>query len=54
MDSRSGRKGDRMTDISGLKDLISIKHKSPGLEMSLHTDQGSVYASKDFNELFAC
>ena len=23
----------------------------PGLEMILHTDQGSVYASKDFNEL---
>ena len=47
----SGRKGDRMTYISGLKDLISIKQKYPGLEMILHTDQGSVYASKDFNEL---
>ena len=40
-----------MTYISGLKDLISIKQKYPGLEMILHTDQGSVYASKDFNEL---
>ena len=49
--SLSGRKGDRMTYISGLKDLISIKQKYPGLEMILHTDQGSVYASKDFNEL---
>ena len=39
-----------MTYISGLKDLISIKQKYPGLEMILHTDQGSVYASKDFNE----
>ena len=49
--SLSGHKGDRMTYISGLKDLISIKQKYPGLEMILHTDQGSVYASKDFNEL---
>ena len=49
--SLSGRIGDRMTYISGLKDLISIKQKYPGLEMILHTDQGSVYASKDFNEL---
>ena len=49
--SLSGRKGDRMTYISGLKDLISIKQKYPGLEMILHTDQGSVYAPKDFNEL---
>ena len=49
--SLSGRKGDRTTYISGLKDLISIKQKYPGLEMILHTDQGSVYASKDFNEL---
>ena len=31
--------------------MISIKQKYPGLEMILHTDQGSVYASKDFNEL---
>ncbi len=29
--SLSGRKGDRMTYISGLKDLISIKQKYPGL-----------------------
>ena len=40
-----------MTYISCLIDLISIKKKYPGLEMILHTDQGSVYASKDFNEL---
>lgn len=40
-----------MTYISGLKDLIFIKKKYPGLKMILHTDQGSVYASMDFNEL---
>ena len=44
--SLSARRGDRMTYISGLNDLISIKQKFPGLEMILHTDQGSVYASK--------
>ena len=48
----SQKKGDRMTYISGLNDLIDIKKKYPKLEMILHTDQGSVYASKSFNELF--
>ncbi len=49
--SLSSRRGDRMTYISGLKDLIDIKKNYPDLEMILHTDQGSVYASKSFNEL---
>ena len=49
--SLSGRRGDRMTYISGLNDLIELKKKHPELEMILHTDQGSVYASKSFNEL---
>ena len=49
--SLSGRRGDRMTYISGLNDLIEIKKKHPELEMILHTDQGSVYASKAFNDL---
>ena len=49
--SLSGRRGDRMTYISGLNDLIELKKKYPELEMILHTDQGSVYASKSFNEL---
>ena len=40
-----------MTYICGLNDLLSIKQKYPDLEMILHTDQGSVYASKGFNEL---
>ena len=40
-----------MTYIAGLNDLIELKKKNPDLEMILHTDQGSVYASKAFNEL---
>lgn len=49
--SLSSRRGDRMTYISGLNDLIDIKKNYPDLEMVLHTDQGSVYASKSFNDL---
>ena len=49
--SLSSKRGDRMTYISGLKDLIELKKRNPELEMVLHTDQGSVYASKSFNEL---
>ena len=49
--SLSSRRGDRMTYISGLNGLIDIKKNYPDLEMILHTDQGSVYASKSFNEL---
>ena len=47
----SQRRGDRMTYISGLQSLLDIKKHYPDLEMILHTDQGSVYASKSFNEL---
>ena len=47
----SKKKGDRMTYISGLKNLLDIKKQYPNLETILHTDQGSVYASKSFNEL---
>ena len=49
--SLSGRRGDRMTYISGLNDLLELKKKFPDMQMVLHSDQGSVYASKDFNEL---
>ena len=42
-----------MTYISGLKDLIEIKKEYPELKMILHTDQGSVYSSKSFNELLS-
>ena len=49
--SLSSKRGDRMTYISGLKDLLELKAICPKCEMVLHTDQGSVYASKAFNEL---
>ena len=47
----SARRGDRMTYISGLNDLIKLKKEHPEYRMILHSDQGSVYASKAFNEL---
>ena len=49
--SLSKKRGDRMTYINGLNDLLHLKENYPELEMVLHTDQGSVYASKSFNEL---
>jgi len=47
----SARRGDRMTYISGLEDLLELKKEHPEYHMILHSDQGSVYASKAFNEL---
>ena len=47
----SSKRGDRMTYISGLNDLLEIKDAFPGCSMILHSDQGSVYASKAFNDL---
>lgn len=49
--SLSQKRGDRMTYIKGLEQLIELKQEYPELDMVLHTDQGSVYASKSFNEL---
>lgn len=49
--SLSKKRGDRMTYIDGLNGLIALKQEHPELETILHTDQGSVYASKSFNEL---
>ena len=49
--SLSSRRGDRMTYISGLEDLIELKKQHPEYQLILHSDQGSVYASKAFNEL---
>lgn len=49
--SLSSRRGDRMTYISGLENLIELKKQYPEYQMILHSDQGSVYASKAFNEL---
>lgn len=47
----SNKRGDRETYVKGLEDLIEIKKEHPDLQMILHTDQGSVYSSKSFNEL---
>ncbi len=47
----SSKQGDRMTYISGLNDLIELKKEYPEYEMILHSDQGSVYSSKKYNEL---
>ena len=49
--SLSQTRGDRMTYIEGLDQLIKLKEKCPDMKMVLHTDQGSVYASKSFNDL---
>lgn len=46
----SSKKGDRMTYINGLNDLIEKKKEYKDLKLILHTDQGSVYSSKAFNE----
>lgn len=47
----SSKKGDRMTYIKGLNSLLELKKMNPDIEMVLHTDQGSVYSSKEFNEV---
>lgn len=47
----SSRRGDRMTYISGLENLLEIKKQHPEYKMVLHSDQGSVYASKAYNDL---
>ena len=49
--SLSAKRGDRMTYISGLENLIEIKKQYPEYQMILHSDQGSVYSSKAFNDL---
>lgn len=49
--SLSAKRGDRMTFISGLNDLLELKKQYPGFETILHSDQGSVYTSKAYNEL---
>ena len=48
--SLSNKKGDPNTYHLGLKDLITKKEEYKDLELILHTDQGSVYSSKKFNE----
>lgn len=47
----SSKRGDRTTYINGLQQLIEKKKEYKELKTILHTDQGSVYSSKSFNEL---
>lgn len=49
--SLSSKRGDRMTYISGLENIIDIKKNYQNLKTILHTDQGAVYASKAFNDM---
>jgi putative transposase len=49
--SLSAKRGDRMTYISGLNDLTELKKQHPEYQMVLHSGQGSVYASKNYNNL---
>ena len=49
--SLSSKRGDRMSYISGLQDLLSLKKQHPEFKTILHSDQGSVYTSQAFNEL---
>lgn len=46
----SNKKGDRNTYMDGLEELKKKKSEMSGMKMILHTDQGSVYSSKSFNE----
>ena len=49
--SLSNKKGEPNSYHIGLAHLISKKEENyKGLEMILHTDHGSVYSSKKFNE----
>ena len=48
--SLSAKRGDRMAYISGLNDLTELK-QHPEYQMILHSDQGWVYASKNYNDL---
>lgn len=47
----SSKRGDRMTYFNGLNELIEKKKEYGNLKLVLHTDQGSVYSSKAYNEL---
>ena len=49
--SLSAKRGDRMTYLNGLHDVIEFKKQYPDQKLILHSDQGSVYASKSYNEL---
>ena len=47
----SNKRGDPSSYINGLEQLIEKKKEYKDLQLILHSDQGSVYSSKSFNEL---
>ena len=47
----SSVRGDNKTYYDGLNELIQKKKEYGDLELVLHTDQGSVYSSKAYNDL---
>lgn len=49
--SLSNKKGDPKTYYEGLKLVLEKKEEYKDLKMILHSDQGSVYSSKSYNEL---
>lgn len=48
--SLSNKKGDPNTYHNGLKQLLNLKEEYKSFITILHSDQGSVYSSKKFNE----
>lgn len=48
--SLSNKKGDPNTYHNSLKNVLNKKEEYRDFDMILHTDQGSVYSSKKFNE----
>lgn len=49
--SLSDKRGDPNTYHDGLKQVLNKKEEQRNLDMILHSDQGSVYSSKSYNEL---
>ena len=47
----SSRRRGRITYLAGLQDILAFKKQYPEYKLILHSDQGSVYASKSYNEL---
>ncbi len=48
--SLSNKRGDPSTYHNALSDVLALKKEYSDFETILHTDQGSVYSSKKFNE----
>ena len=48
--SLSSKRGDHMTYLNGLQDVIEFKKRYPNQELVLHSDRDSVYASRSYNE----